>query len=68
LRKQVKNTAKIRTLGIGNKKLPGLVSQSVLLWDGVRLEMKRALKWHIKINLHSQRLPVDDAPLYAAMY
>ena len=47
--------------------LPGLVSQSVLLWDGVRLEMKRALKGHVKTNLLSQRIPIDDAPPYASM-
>ena len=31
--------------------LPGLMSQSVLLWDRVRLEMKRVVKCHTRINI-----------------
>ncbi len=46
--------------------LPGLVSQSVLLWDGVRLEMKRIVKGHTRISLLPQKIIVSDAPLYAS--
>jgi hypothetical protein len=46
--------------------LPGLVSQSVLLWDGVRLEMKRIAKGHTRISLLSQRIAINEAPLYAS--
>jgi len=46
--------------------LPGLVSQSVLLWDGVRLEMKRIVKGHTRISLLPQEIMVNEAPLYAS--
>jgi len=48
--------------------LPGLVSQSVLLWDGVKLEMKRTVKNHIKINLLQQINDVKEAPLYTSVH
>ena len=46
--------------------LPGLVSQSVLLWDGVRLEMKRIVKGHTRISLLPQKIVVNEAPLYTS--
>jgi hypothetical protein len=51
---------------IRKKWLPGLVSQSVLLWDGVRLEMKRIAKGHTRISLLPQRIAINEAPLYAS--
>jgi hypothetical protein len=42
--------------------LPGLVSQSVLLWDRVRLEMKRIGKGRTRINLLSQEM-IDEVPV-----
>jgi len=45
---------------------PGLVSQSVLLWDGVRLEMKRIVKGHTRISLLPKKIIVNEAPLYVS--
>ena len=46
--------------------LPETVSQSVLLWDGVKLEMKRVAKGHTKITLLPKTIEVNEAPLYTS--
>jgi len=38
------------------KRVAGLVSQSVLWWDGMRLEMEQIAKDHTRINLFPQGL------------
>jgi len=42
-------------------RLPGLVSQSVLLWDQSRVEMRRAARGHTEISLLPEqvRLPIS---------
>jgi hypothetical protein len=42
--------------------LPETVSQSVLLWDGVKLEMKRVARGHTKITLLPKTIEVNEAP------
>ena len=37
--------------------LPGLVSQSVLLWDQSRIEMKRVARGHMRISLIRGQAP-----------
>ena len=43
-------------------------SQSVLLWDGLKLEMKRIAKGHTKISILPQSIPLNDVPLYSSTH
>jgi len=45
--------------------LPGLVPQSVLVWDGIRIDMERAAKNHVKISLLPEMLELHLNPLHA---
>ena len=40
--------------------LPGLVSQGVLLWDGMRLAMERVIKGHTKITVRGSLPPTES--------
>lgn len=42
--------------------LPKLASQSVLLWDGMKIKMERMVKGHIKITPLPQTIAVHEAP------
>ena len=40
--------------------LPGLLSQSVLLWTGMKLKMVRTTKWHTKIVTQCNLKPSES--------
>ena len=39
--------------------------QSVLVWDGVRIEMERAAQNHVKISLLPEMIQLQGDPLHA---
>lgn len=44
--------------------LPGLVPQSVLVWDGIRIEVELAAQNHVKIGLVPQMFELHGDPLH----
>jgi len=62
---QQKKTASGLENGLFDNWLPGLVPQSVLVWDGVRIEMERAAQNHVKISLLPEMIQLQSDPLHA---
>lgn len=47
--------------------LPKLVSQSIILWDGLLVEMQKVIKGHTTISLLPLvMIDINDAPIYAS--